>query len=112
MLIAAAVEVRRLAGRLEDFVRAVELELKPTMQEARAATRRLQQAARGATDTTERVRGALTKLQRAGESVRATTGKVRTMLSLRFIPALSLAAGVRTGTKVLWNLYTHRRATP
>jgi hypothetical protein len=55
------------------------------------------------------VRGALLKLEQAGENVRATTGKVRNLLGSRFIPALSLLAGVRAGTKVLWDVYTHRR---
>jgi hypothetical protein len=81
------------------------------MQEVRGAIRMLEQAARGAADTTERVRGAFVKLEQAGENVRATTGKVRTLLGSRFIPALSLAAGVRAGTKVLWSYYTRRRET-
>jgi predicted Zn-dependent protease len=110
-LIVAALEIRRAAWRLQEFIRTVELELKPTMQEVRGAIRMLEQAARGAADTTERVRGAFVKLEQAGENVRATTGKVRTLLGSRFIPALSLVAGVRAGTKVLWSYYTRRRET-
>jgi hypothetical protein len=108
-LIAIALEVRRASWRLQEFIRSVELELKPTMHEARDAIRTLHRAAQGAADSTERVRGALIKLEQAGENVRATTGKVRNLLGSRFIPALSLLAGVRAGTKVLWDLYTQRR---
>jgi hypothetical protein len=110
-LIATALEIRRAAWRLQEFIRLVELELKPTMQEVHEAIRMLDRAARGAAETTERVRSAFVKLEQAGENVRATTGKVRMLLGSRFIPALSLLAGVRAGTKVLWSLYTHRRET-
>jgi hypothetical protein len=110
-LIAAALETRRAARRLQEFIRTVELELKPTLLEAREAIRKLDRAAAGASDTIERVRGTFVKLEQAGENVRATTGKVRTMLGSRFVPALSLLAGVRAGTKVLWSFYTHRRET-
>jgi len=108
-LIAAALETRRAARRLQEFIRTVELELKPALLEVRETIRKLDRAAGGASDTIERVRGTFVKLEQAGENVRATTGKVRSLLGSRFIPALSLLAGVRAGTKVLWSFYTHRR---
>ena len=110
-LIAAALETRRAARRLQEFIRTVELELKPALLEVRETIRKLDRAAGGASDTIELVRGTFVKLEQAGENVRATTGKVRTLLGSRFIPALSLLAGVRAGTKVLWSFYTHRRET-
>jgi hypothetical protein len=110
-LIVAALEVRRAAWRLQEFIRSVEMELKPTVQQVHEAIRKLDRAAQGASDTTERVRGAFVKLEQAGENVRAATGRVRMMVGSRFIPALSLLAGVRAGTKVLWGLYTRRRDT-
>ncbi len=108
-LLAVALELRRASWRLQEFIRSLELELKPTMQEAREAIGTLKRAAQGAVDTTERVRGGLLKLEQAGENVRATTGRIRSALGLRLIPAASVLAGVRAGTKVLWNLYTRRR---
>ena len=111
VLIAVALEVRRASSRLQEFIRSVEMELKPTMQQAREAIRTLNRAAQGAADSAERVRGALVTLEQAGENVRATTGKVRALLGSRLIPALSLLAGVRAGTKVLWSFYTQRRET-
>ncbi len=111
-LVAVALELRRASWRLQEFIRSVELELKPTMQEAREAVRTLNRAAQGAADSTERVRGALIKLEQAGENVWATTGSIRRMLGSRFIPAVSLLAGVRAGTRVLWEFYTRRRKTP
>ena len=111
VLIAVALEVRRASSRLQEFIRSVEMELKPTMQQAREAIRTLNRAAQGAVDSAERVRGALVTLEQAGENVRATTGKVRALLGSRLIPALSLLAGVRAGTKVLWSFYAQRRET-
>jgi len=108
-IIAIALEVRRASWRVQEFIRSVELELKPTLHEARDAIRTLHRAAEGAADSTERVRGALAKLEQAGENIRAATGKVRHLLGSRFIPALSLLAGVRAGTRVLWDLSTQRR---
>jgi len=107
--VAVALELRRASWRLQEFIRSVELELKPTMQEAREAIRTLKRAAEGAAEGTERVRGVLMKLEQAGENVRATSTRVRSLLGSRLIPAASLWAGVRAGTKVLWSLYTRRR---
>jgi signal transduction histidine kinase len=108
-LVAVALELRRASWRIQEFIRSLELDLKPTMQEARQAIRTLKEAAQGAVDTTERVRAGLLKLEQAGENVIATTGRIRSALGLRLIPAAGLLAGVRAGTKVLWNLYTRRR---
>lgn len=109
VFVVAALELRRASWRLQEFIRSVELELKPTMQEAREAIQNLKRAAEGAAEGTERVRAVLMKVEQAGENVRATTIRFRSLLGSRLIPAASLWAGVRVGTKVLWNLYTRRR---
>jgi hypothetical protein len=109
VLVAVALELRRASWRLQEFIRSLELELKPAMREAREAIATLNRAAQGAVDTTERVRAGLLKLEQAGENVMATTGRIRSALGMRLIPAAGLLAGVRAGTKVLWNLYTRRR---
>jgi hypothetical protein len=111
VLVAVALEVRRASWRLQEFIRSLELELKPAMREAREVISTLKRAAQGAVETTERVRVGLLKLEHAGENIMATTGKIRSVLGLRLIPAASLVAGVRAGTRVLWNLYTRRRGS-
>ena len=109
MLVSVGLELRRASWRVQEFIRSLELELKPTIQEAREAIRNLHRASQGVADGTERVRGALAKLEQAGENVRATTGSIRAVLGSGFIPAASLLAGVRAGTKMLWKLYSRRR---
>jgi hypothetical protein len=111
MMVIAMLELRRASWRLQEFIRSLELELKPTIQEAREAVRTMQRAAQGAADGAERVRGTLAKLEEAGDNIRATTGVVRSVFGSRLIPAASLLAGVRVGAKVLWKLYTQRRKT-
>ena len=109
MLVSVGLELRRASWRVQEFIRSLELELKPTIQEAREAIRNLHRASQGVAEGTERVRGALAKLEQAGENVRATTGSIRAVLGSGFIPAASLLAGVRAGTKMLWKLYSRRR---
>ncbi len=110
-MIVVASELRRASWRLQEFIRTLELELKPTIQEAREAIRTLSRAAQGAADGAERVRGTLAKLEEAGDNIRATTSVVRSVFGSRLIPAAGLLAGVRAGVKMLWKLSTRRRET-
>ena len=101
MLVLVTSELRRASWRLQEFLRSLELELKPTIQQAREALRTLNRAAQGAADGTERVRDTLARLAAVGDSIRATTRVVR--------PVASLVAGVRVGATVLWKRSTQRR---
>ena len=109
MLVIVTSELRRASGRLQEFIRSLELELKPTIQQAREAIRTLTRAAQGAAEGTERVRGALATLAAAGDNIRATTRAVRSVVGSRLLPVASLVAGVRVGANVLWTLSTQRR---
>ena len=109
MLVIVTSELRRASGRLQEFIRSLELELKPTIQQAREAIRTLTRAAQGAAEGTERVRGTLATLAAAGDNIRATTRAVRSVVGSRLLPVASLVAGVRVGANVLWTLSTQRR---
>jgi predicted Holliday junction resolvase-like endonuclease len=109
MMVIVTSELRRASGRLQEFIRSLELELKPTIQQAREAIRTLNRVAQGAAEGTERVRGTLAKLDAAGDNIRATTRVVRSVVGARLIPVASLVAGVRVGANVLWKLSTQRR---
>jgi len=109
MLVIVTSEFRRASGRLQEFIRSLELEVKPTIQQARETIRTLTRAAQGAAEGTERVRGTLAKLDAAGDNIRATTRVVRSVVGARLIPVASLVAGVRVGANVLWKLSTQRR---
>ena len=109
IMVIVTVELRRASGRLQEFIRSLELELKPTIQQARESIRTLNRAVQGAADGMERVRGTLATLDKVGDTIRATTGVVRSGSGALLIPVAGLLAGVRVGANVLWKLNTQRR---
>ena len=110
MIISALLELRRAAWRLQEFIRTLELDLRPILLEARDGVRAATKAAQEVADGTVRLRGTLTAVQEAGENLRMTTGAIRAVLGSRLIPVAGVLAGVRAGAKFLWNQYTRRRA--
>jgi hypothetical protein len=109
VMVIVTAELRRASWRLQEFFRSLELELHPTIQQAREAIRTLHRVGQGAADGMERVRGTLATLDKAGDTIRATTRAVRSGSGALLIPVAGLLAGVRVGANVLWKLYTQRR---
>ena len=109
MLIPALLELRRAAWRLQEFIRTLELDLRPVIQEARDGVRAATKAAQAVADGTARLRGAMEAVEEAGENLRLTTGTIRAVLGSRLIPIAGLLAGLRAGGKFLWKHYTRRR---
>lgn len=109
LLIPALLELRRTAWRLQEFIRTVELDLRPVLSEARDGIRAANKAAQEVANGTARLRGALTAVEEAGQNLRATTGVIRSVFGSRLIPVAGLLAGVRVGVKTLWKLSRRRR---
>jgi hypothetical protein len=109
-LILAIAELRRLSGRLQEFLRVVEQEFRPTVQEAREVMRNVNRAVQGVSESADRLQGALATFQQAGENVRVTTEAIRGVFGSRLIPVASLLAGLRAGGRMLWTRYMRRRA--
>jgi hypothetical protein len=101
LLIPALLELRRASWRLQEFIRTLELELRPTLQEARETIRAMTQAAQGVGEGAARLRGAMAAMEEAGGNLRATTGVLRAVFGSRLIPVASILAGVRAGIKAL-----------
>jgi len=101
LLIPALLELRRASWRLQEFIRTLELELRPTLQEAREGIRAMTQAAQGVGEGAARLRGAMAAMEEAGGNLRATTGVLRAIFGTRLIPVASILAGVRAGIKTL-----------
>jgi uncharacterized protein YoxC len=112
MLLLTLFEIRRASWRLQEFIRSLEMELRPLMQEARQAVKNVEQVAQGVAEGTAHLRGAFSAMQEAGENLRATTGVIRAVFGSRLIPAATLMAGLRAGLKMLWKRYSRRRETP
>jgi uncharacterized protein YoxC len=109
MLVPALLELRRAAWRLQEFIRTLELDLRPVIQEARDGIRAATKAAQEVANGTARLRGAMAAVEEAGENLRMTTGAIRAVFGSRLIPIAGVLAGVRAGVKFLWKQYTRRR---
>jgi type II secretory pathway pseudopilin PulG len=111
LLIPVLLEMRRAAWRLQEFIRSLEMELRPLMQEARQVIKSVEHTAQGVGEGVTHLRGAFSALEDAGENLRATTGVIRAVFGTRLIPAATLMAGLRAGLKMLWKRYPRRRET-
>lgn len=109
MLVPTLLELRRAAWRLQEFIRTLELDLRPAIQEARDGVRAATKAAQEVANGTARLRGAMAAVEEAGENLRMTTGTIRAVFGSRLIPIAGVLAGVRAGLKFLWKQYTRRR---
>jgi hypothetical protein len=111
LLLPVLFEMRRASWRLQEFIRSVEMELRPLIQEARQVIKNMENAAQGVGEGVTHLRGAFSALEEAGENLRATTGVLRAVFGSRLIPAATLLAGLRAGLKMLWKRYPRRRET-
>jgi hypothetical protein len=109
LLLPVLFELRRASWRLQEFIRSVELELRPFMQEARETLKSIDRAARDVGEGATHFRGAFSALEEAGKNVRDATGVFRSVFGSRFIPVASVLAGVRAGVKFLWRRSAKRR---
>jgi hypothetical protein len=109
MLVAVLLELRRLAWRLDGFIRTLELELRPVIEQAREGIQSVAKAAQGVAEDAARVRGVIAAWEEAGENIRATTGVLRAVFGSRLVPVAGALAGVRIGAQTLWKLLTRRR---
>ena len=109
LLVAVLLELRRLSWRLQEFIRTLELDLRPVLQEAREGVRTAAKAAQEVADGTARLRGTMAALQDAGDNIRVTTDVIRAVVGSRLIPVASVLAGLRVGVKTLWRRYRRRR---
>lgn len=109
LLFAALQELKRFSWRMQEFIRVVELELKPAVADLREALRSAQRATQGVAETTARLQDSVAAFQEAGENVRVTTEAIRGVFGTRLIPVASLLAGLRAGGKILWKRYMRRR---
>jgi uncharacterized protein YoxC len=111
MLVPVLLELRRAAVRLQEFIRTVELDLRPILLEAQATLRTANQVAQRVAENSAKVGHVVEALEEAGENIRMTTRVVRAVFGSRFIPVAGLMAGVRAGVRMLWRRSSRRRET-
>ncbi len=109
LLIAVSLELRRASWRLQEFIRTLELDLRPVLQQTREGIQSATKAAQGVADGAARLRGAMAALEQAGDNIRLTSDVIRAVFGSRLIPVATVLAGVRVGLKTLWKQYRRRR---
>ena len=109
LLVAVLLELRRAAFRLQEFIRTIELDLRPILQEAQNAIRTLNQAGQRVAENSAKVGHVVGALEEAGENIRITTRVIRAVFGSRIIPVATLMAGVRAGVRMLWRRSSRRR---
>jgi len=109
LLLALFGELKRTSQRLQQLLAALETDLRPTLADAREAVRTAARVLEDMHAATPRLQAALSAFQEAGDNVRGATGVVRHLFGHRLIPAAGILAGVRTGLRYAWRLYSKRR---
>jgi len=108
-LLLALMELRQLSQRVQETLRALEMELIPLAREAKEAIHRLNQVSQGVETSNAKLQDALGALQHAGHNIQMTTEAVRAVFGSRLIPMAGVLAGVRAGVKLLWKTVRERR---
>jgi uncharacterized protein YoxC len=111
LLVPVLLELRRAAFRLQEFIRTLELDLRPILQDARDALRTLNQAGQRVAENSAKVGHVVGALEEAGENIRITTRVIRAVFGSRIIPVAGVMAGVRAGVRMLWKRSSRRRET-
>jgi uncharacterized protein YoxC len=109
LLVPVLLELHRAAFRLQEFIRTIELDLRPVLQQAQDVFRTLNQAGQRVAENSAKVGRVVGALEEAGENIRMTTGVIRAVFGSRIIPVATLMAGVRAGVRMLWKRSSRRR---
>ncbi len=110
-LLPVLLEVRRASVRLQEFIRTLELDLRPFLQEGREVLHNVHQTAQNMADNTAKVGRVAGSLQEASENIRMATGVVRAIFGSRLLPVAGLMAGVRAGIRMLWRSSRGRKTS-
>jgi hypothetical protein len=102
-------ELKRTSQRLQDFLRGLEAELLPALTDVREAARAATRVLQDMGEVTPRLQAALGALEEAGDRVRGATGAMWNLFGHRFVPVAGILAGLRTGLRFAWRLYSKRR---
>lgn len=100
-LVPAFLQIRRTARQAEEFLRIVELELRPALIDMKEVIRNLNRASEQVTGGMEKVSGTLEAIQEAGQTVRSANQVIRHVVMPKFITGAAVMTGVRVGLRTL-----------
>lgn len=100
-MVPAFVQIRRTARQAEDFLRVVELELRPSLIEMKDVIRNLSRASDQVKDGIEKVGGTLEAIAEAGQTVRQGNQLIKHIVFPKLIAGAALMTGLRIGLRTL-----------
>lgn len=100
-MIPALIQLRRTAKQAEDFLRLVELELRPTLIELKEVIGSLNRASDQVTGGMEKMGGTLEAIAEAGQTVRDANQLVQHFVFPKLITGAAFMTGLRVGLRTL-----------
>lgn len=100
-MIPVLIQLRRTARQAEDFLRAIELELRPVMVEAKDAIRNLNRVSDQVNNGLGKVGGTIDAIAEAGQTVRDANQVVQQFIVPKLITSAAFTTGLRVGLKTL-----------
>jgi uncharacterized protein YoxC len=100
-MVPALVQLRRTARQAEDFLRVVELELRPMLIDLKEVIRNLNRASDQVTGGIEKVGGTLEAIAEAGKTVRDANQLIQHFVFPKLITGAAFMTGLRVGLRTL-----------
>jgi uncharacterized protein YoxC len=100
-MIPAFVQIRRTARQAEEFLKIVQLELRPVLINMKELIWNLNRASEQVTGGMEKVGGTLDAIQEAGQTVRSANRLIRYAVVPKLITSAAVMTGVRVGLRTL-----------
>ena len=97
----ALLQLRRTARQAEEFLRLVELEMRPALIDLKEAVRHLNRASETVTEGVEKVGGTLEAIQEVGKTVRIANDLVQQIVFPKLITGAAFMTGLRAGLRAL-----------
>ena len=100
-MVPALLQLRRTARQAEDFLRVVELELRPALIDLKEVIRNLNRASDQVAGGIEKVGGTLEAIQETGQTVRYANQLIKHIVFPKLITGAALMTGLRVGVRTL-----------
>ena len=100
-MVPAFVQLRRTARQAEDFLRVVELELRPLLIDLKEVIRNLGRASEQVKGGIEKVGGTLEAIAETGKTVRYANQLIQHIVFPKLITGAAIVAGLRVGLRTL-----------
>ncbi len=100
-MVPALVQLRRTARQAEEFLKVVEIELRPALIDLKDAIRNLNRASDQVTGGMEKMGGTLDAISEVGQTVRDANRLIHGIVFPKLITGAALMTGIRIGLRTL-----------